>query len=97
MLGSAAIDLAWVAEGRLDATIALSNTPWDMAAGVILAREAGAHVVDKDSTPHTFESAATVAAGPQLLEKITELLRQVDTGLIGTQLQTGSNRRPARV
>ena len=89
MLGSAAIDLAWVAEGRLDASIALSNTPWDMAAGVILAREAGARVVDKDSSPHTFESAATVAAGPQLLDEITDLLRQVDTGLIGTTAADG--------
>ena len=60
-----------------------------MAAGVILAREAGARVVDKDSSPHTFESAATVAAGPQLLDQITDLLRQVDTGLIGTTAPDG--------
>src|SRR2546430_2191953 len=34
MLGTAALDLAWVAEGRLDASITLDNKPWDTAAGV---------------------------------------------------------------
>src|SRR5262249_7364864 len=33
MVGCAAIDLAWVAEGKFDASISLSNKPWDMAAG----------------------------------------------------------------
>src|SRR5262249_20598128 len=40
MLGSAAIDLAWVADGKLDACVMLSNKPWDTSAGVIIAREA---------------------------------------------------------
>lgn len=56
MFGSAAIDLAWVAQGRTDASIALSNKPWDMAAGVIIAREAGARVVDADGSEHTAPS-----------------------------------------
>ena len=42
MLGSSAIDLAWTAEGRLDACIQLGNKPWDTSAGVLIAREAGA-------------------------------------------------------
>jgi myo-inositol-1(or 4)-monophosphatase len=41
MLGSSAIDLAWTAEGRLDACIMLGNKPWDTSAGVLIAREAG--------------------------------------------------------
>ncbi len=48
--------------GRLDASITFSNKPWDMAAGILLAREAGAAVTDADGTPHTFTSAATIAA-----------------------------------
>jgi myo-inositol-1(or 4)-monophosphatase len=40
MLGSAATDLAWVAEGRLDGCVILSNKPWDTAAGVFIASEA---------------------------------------------------------
>jgi myo-inositol-1(or 4)-monophosphatase len=38
MLGSAAIDLAWTAEGRLDACIQLGNKPWDTSAGELIAR-----------------------------------------------------------
>ena len=50
MLGTAAIDLAWVASGQLDASLTLSNKPWDMAAGALLVQEAGGRVVDRDGT-----------------------------------------------
>ncbi|MFV2019609.1 inositol monophosphatase family protein [Micromonospora sp. LOL_023] len=70
MLGSAAIDLVWVAEGRADVSIALSNKPWDMAAGTLIAREAGAAVVDVDGTPHTLDSSATIAAPTPLLDEV---------------------------
>lgn len=74
MFGSAAIDLAWVAEGKTDACIILGGHPWDIAAGVILAREAGAQVVDLDGASHTIRSKATVAASPALLNEILALL-----------------------
>jgi myo-inositol-1(or 4)-monophosphatase len=70
MLGSAAIDLAWVASGWLDASIMLSNNPWDTAAGVVIAREAGAQVVDMDGNAHSAESKATIAASPVLLDAL---------------------------
>jgi myo-inositol-1(or 4)-monophosphatase len=76
MLGSSAIDLAWVAEGRLDASVTMSNKPWDTAAGVIIAREAGAVVVDHDGTDHTVDSAATIAAAPGVAEEISALIAQ---------------------
>ena len=75
MLGSAAIDLAWVAEGRLDASITLSNKPWDTAAGVIIALEAGAKVTDQDGTDHTFTSVATIATTHTLADGIASLMR----------------------
>lgn len=74
MLGSAAIDLAWVAAGQLDVSIALSNHPWDMAAGTAIAREAGAVVMDSDGSPHGLLSTATVAAAPGLKRAVLELL-----------------------
>ncbi len=52
--GSAALDLAWVAAGRLDAYWELGIAPWDGAAGEILVREAGGVVTDplgRESTP----------------------------------------------
>lgn len=74
MFGSVAIDLAWVAEGKLDASITLSNKPWDMAAGVAIAHEAGARVIDQDGTDHTFASAATVATATALADDIRSLI-----------------------
>jgi myo-inositol-1(or 4)-monophosphatase len=61
MLGSVALDLAWIADGKLDASIMFPNNPWDTAAGVLLAREAGATIIDADGTDHTYTSTATVA------------------------------------
>jgi beta-phosphoglucomutase-like phosphatase (HAD superfamily) len=79
MLGTAALDLAWVAAGRLDASVTLGNKPWDTAAGVIIAREAGAVVTDKDGSPHDFNSAATIAASPPLISQLIPLLQAVDS------------------
>ncbi|MGW7483598.1 inositol monophosphatase family protein [Nonomuraea muscovyensis] len=76
MFGSAAIDLAWVADGKTDALIMLSNNPWDTAAGVLIAREAGAAVVDLDGSPHTTDSRATIAAGPKLVAELVELVAE---------------------
>ena len=74
MLGTAAIDLAWVASGRLDASIMISNKPWETAAGTLVAMEAGATVVDDDGSPHSLESKATIAVTPQLLPGILAIL-----------------------
>jgi myo-inositol-1(or 4)-monophosphatase len=65
--GSAALNLAYVAHGRLDAFWATKIQPWDVAAGVLLVREAGGVVTDRSGgafdvwNPH-FVSAA----GPEL-------------------------------
>jgi myo-inositol-1(or 4)-monophosphatase len=75
MLGSAALDLAWLAEGKTDASIAFSNRPWDVAAGVIIAREAGAVVSDLDGSDHTTKSQATIASCPDLAGALHELIR----------------------
>jgi myo-inositol-1(or 4)-monophosphatase len=74
MLGSAAIDLVWLAEGRLDALVMLANNPWDTAAGVAIAREAGARVVDREGAEHSMTSAATLACVPALIDQIRTLV-----------------------
>lgn len=76
MLGSSAIDLAWTADATLAASITLGNQTWDMAAGSIIAREAGAHVVDLDGTPHDTTSRFTIATAPTLLQQILDVVRQ---------------------
>ncbi|MGI9003549.1 MAG: inositol monophosphatase family protein [Pseudonocardia sp.] len=79
MFGSAAIDLAWVAEGHVAASVMLTNRPWDTVAGVILAREAGASVVDRSGAPHTLSSTSTVAVGPALHDDLIQLLREAES------------------
>lgn len=74
MLGSAAIDLAWLAPGRTDAAIILGDKPWDTAAGVILVPEAGGLVVDADGDRHTVRSASTVGASAELLDGLLGLI-----------------------
>jgi myo-inositol-1(or 4)-monophosphatase len=75
MLGTAALDLAWLAEGKLDAAVMLSNKPWDTLAGVLLAREAGAFVYGRSGESHDADSTATVAcANEQLATEIVALI-----------------------
>ena len=85
MIGSAALDLAWVAEGRLDAAIMLANKPWDTAAGVLLAREAGAAVVDIDGSPHPFDSTATIAGPDALISQLLPLIQATETNMLDSQ------------
>ncbi len=53
-LGAAALDLAYVACGKLDAFYEYSLKPWDLAAGVLLVLEAGGNVSDFQGKPHIF-------------------------------------------
>lgn len=78
MLGSAALDLAWLADGKLDATVAFSNNPWDMAAGVLIAREAGAEVFDANGMEHTSDSLATIAAAASLAPSIRSIVSRIN-------------------
>ncbi|MDP9791779.1 myo-inositol-1(or 4)-monophosphatase [Catenuloplanes nepalensis] len=75
MLGTAATDLAWLAAGRLDALVMMSNKPWDTSAGTAIARSAGARIFDRDGSEHTVRSAATIACAPALADRLLPLLR----------------------
>ncbi|HEX8753756.1 MAG TPA: inositol monophosphatase family protein [Solirubrobacterales bacterium] len=74
MHGSAAIDLAWLAAGRLHATAMLSNLPWDVTAGLLLVREAGGRVFDFDGSEHDADSRFTLASTPSLVAPLVGLL-----------------------
>lgn len=75
MLGASSIDLAWTAHGRLDACIMLGNKPWDTSAGVLIAREAGARVLDLHGTNHVTDSSATIAVTPSLEHELMATVR----------------------
>ncbi|MGQ4617557.1 inositol monophosphatase family protein [Nocardia sp. R7R-8] len=76
MFGSAALDLVWVAEGRTDACVMLSNKPWDTAAGVLIAREAGAVVLDSSSRRHSLDSSDTIAVSPAIADELMSLVNE---------------------
>jgi len=70
--GAAALDLAWVAAGRVDAYWERGLSPWDMAAGIALVREAGGYVTDLagGETPWTI---GNIVAGNEAIHR--DLLR----------------------
>ena len=64
--GTASLDLAYVAAGRFDGYWENQIQPWDVAAGIILVREAGGFVSDIDGSDRTFTSGAIVAGNAHL-------------------------------
>lgn len=62
--GSAALGFAYLAAGKWDIYLHSDLEPWDVAAGLILVREAGGVVFQRDGTPATIESRAVAAATP---------------------------------
>jgi myo-inositol-1(or 4)-monophosphatase len=74
--GAAALDLAWVACGRLDAFWEIGLSPWDMAAGALLIREAGGLVGDLDGEDKFLDSGRIVAANGKLFGAALRLLNE---------------------
>jgi myo-inositol-1(or 4)-monophosphatase len=78
--GSAAIDLAWVACGRLDGFWEFGLKPWDMAAGRLLVAEAGGQISDMRGAPHDFQSEHLLADNGHLHGQIAEIFGEVFEG-----------------
>jgi myo-inositol-1(or 4)-monophosphatase len=72
--GSAALDLAWVAAGRYDGFWESGLKPWDVAAGVLLVREAGGFVTDFRGGERTMERSEFLAANDALHSKLHKLV-----------------------
>ena len=73
--GAAALDLAYVACGRLDAFWELGLSPWDMAAGALLIQEAGGLVGDLNGDQTYLQSGDIATATPKLFTAFLEALR----------------------
>jgi myo-inositol-1(or 4)-monophosphatase len=73
--GSAALDLANVAAGRLDAFWEIGLAPWDMAAGSLLVTEAGGLVGDLEGNETHFESGNIVAGSPKMFAQLLQALQ----------------------
>ncbi len=68
--GSAALELAWVAAGRLDGYWESGLSPWDIAAGALLVLEAGGLVSEPDGGSDYLRSGRIMAANPRLLREM---------------------------
>jgi myo-inositol-1(or 4)-monophosphatase len=75
-LGAAALDLAYVAAGRFDAFWEEHLSPWDLAAGILLVREAGGYVSRTDGGEDVLGTGSVLAANDQLHLPMLRLLRK---------------------
>lgn len=78
--GSAALDLAYVAAGRFDGLWEFALSPWDIAAGLAILREAGGIVSEVDGGNAMMESGDILAANGRLHEKLRRLLESAAAG-----------------
>ena len=74
-VGSAALDLAYVAAGRLDGFWEFGLQPWDCAAGALLIREAGGLVSDMDGDQQFLENGNVTAGNPRIFDDLLKSLR----------------------
>ena len=78
--GAAALDLAWVAAGRLDGYWERDLKPWDMAAGLILVREAGGFVSDCDGGDAMLAKGHIVAGNEAIQKELLRVLKEAGKG-----------------
>ncbi|MEM4268304.1 MAG: inositol monophosphatase family protein [Candidatus Woesearchaeota archaeon] len=75
-LGAAALELCYVAAGRIDAFFMFGANPWDVGAGSVIAREAGAKVTDFENREFSLSSHDIIATNPELLGKLLAVINK---------------------
>jgi fructose-1,6-bisphosphatase/inositol monophosphatase family enzyme len=78
-LGSAALDLAYVAAGRFDGYWETRLNPWDVAAGVLMVREANGRVTDYDDDPVPVPTTGLVASNGLIHAEMLAVIRMGDS------------------
>lgn len=74
--GAAALDLAYVACGRLDAYWERGLKTWDMAAGILMVREAGGYVSDADGVPNPMATGSIACGNEYMHRELLKLLKK---------------------
>jgi myo-inositol-1(or 4)-monophosphatase len=74
-VGSAALDLCWLAAGRADGYFEYLLNAWDFAAGVLILREAGGRVTDWDGKPIPLAASSLLASNSRVHEELLGVLR----------------------
>jgi myo-inositol-1(or 4)-monophosphatase len=73
--GSAALDLAYVAAGMVDGFWEFNLKPWDIAAGLLLIKEAGGLACDFEGGQNMLESGNIIAANPKLISQMLKIIQ----------------------
>ena len=79
-LGSAAVDLCWVAAGRMDGFWESDLKPWDIAGGALIVAEAGGRVTSTDGEPFTSRGGHVLATNGHLHDAMLDVIRTFRTG-----------------
>ena len=79
-LGSAAIDLCWVAAGRIDGFWESDLKPWDLAGGALIVAEAGGRVTDTDGQPFTSRAGHVLATNGRIHDEMLGVIRDLRSG-----------------
>ncbi|MBI5160950.1 MAG: inositol monophosphatase [Micrococcales bacterium] len=90
--GTASLDLCFVAAGRSNAYFERGLNPWDHAAGVLIAREAGAAAFGIDRRPPDVE--LTLAGHPHVADALARLLDERDTAPLDNRARPGATSGP---
>ena len=80
-LGSAALDLCYVAAGRFDGFWEQHLKPWDMAAGALVVEEAGGRISGMDGSPFDLAAGHVVASNGRVHEAILTIIREFRAGI----------------
>jgi myo-inositol-1(or 4)-monophosphatase len=75
-MGSAALDLAYVAAGRMDGFWEEPLAPWDVAAGILMVREAGGYASDKSGGQDIFGTSQIVAGNETIHRALLKTLKK---------------------
>jgi myo-inositol-1(or 4)-monophosphatase len=78
--GAAALDLAWIAAGRFDAYWERDLSSWDMAAGILLVREAGGFITDLGGADAMFAKGQIIAGNETMHRELLALLKTAAKG-----------------
>lgn len=78
--GSAALDLAFIASGRLEAFWEFNLNPWDTAAGILLVEEAGGQVTDFAGAPFRLDSREVLASNGLIHSELVDLFKDMFAG-----------------
>lgn len=78
-LGSAALDLCYLACGRFDGFWEQNLNPWDTAAGALIAKEAGSIITDFSNNSYTIDKKEILATNGKIHKKMLSLMKIKDT------------------